>query len=192
MTISDHFTFLRGWVCDPLRVASIAPSSPSLARLITREISVDNAPVIELGPGTGVFTRRLIQRGIPQEKLVLIESGKDFAELLSWRFPAARVLCQDASQLASTDRFRIGQAGAVVSGLPLVSMSTRKILSILRFAFSLLRQGGSFYQFTYGLRCPIPQTVLDRCGLSATRVGSTFINMPPAVVYKISRKAALL
>ncbi len=192
MTISDHLTFLHRWVCNPLRVAAIAPSSLSLAHLITRDISVEDAPVIELGPGTGVFTRRLIQRGIPQEKLVLIESGKEFADLLSWRFPTAKILCQDASEMQPLDQLRIGQAGAVVSGLPLVSMSARKIISVLRFAFSLLRQDGSFYQFTYGLRCPIPQTILDRCGLSATRVGSTFINMPPAAVYKISRRAEVL
>ena len=59
MTLSDHVTFLRGWVCDPLRITAIAPSSLALAHLITSEISADNVPVIELGPGTGVFTRRL-------------------------------------------------------------------------------------------------------------------------------------
>lgn len=192
MRLSDQVTFLRGWVCDRLRIAAIAPSGLALAHLITREISVDNAPVIELGPGTGVFTRRLIQRGIPQQKLVLIESSSAFTDLLSRRFPSAKVLCQDASEMQPTDQSRIGPAGAVVSGLPLVSMSARKIISVLRFAFSLLQQDASFYQFTYKLRCPVPQTILDRCGLTATRIGSTFINMPPAVVYKISRKAALL
>jgi len=46
----------------------------------TREVSgvvrdgsynvIDNsAPVIELGPGTGVFTRQLLARGIPEERL---------------------------------------------------------------------------------------------------------------------------
>jgi phosphatidylethanolamine/phosphatidyl-N-methylethanolamine N-methyltransferase len=177
---------------DPLRVAAVAPSSPSLAHLITVEITGTQAPIIELGPGTGVFTRQLIRRGIPQEKLVLVESAQEFAKILAWRFPAARVLCNDACVPRHMALFDEQLAGAVISGLPLFSMPIRKVVGILRSSFHHLRLGGSFYQFTSGLRCPVPQAVLDRYCLRARRIGSTLVSIPPASVYKISRRATSL
>ncbi len=192
MPFSEQFTFLRDWVSDPFRVGAVAPSSHSLADLITGEITGAQAPIIELGPGTGVFTRRLIERGIPQEKMALVESGQEFAKHLDWRFPDARVLCMDASALDKIELFGGQQAGAVVSGLPLLSMPLRQIIRILRASFFHLRPGASFYQFTYGLGCPVPKPILDRCGLRARRIGGTLINVPPAAVYRISRGPTLL
>src|SRR5580658_4709280 len=97
MCVRDHVLFLRDWFCDPLQVASIAPSSPSLAHIMTSEISFCDAPILELGPGTGVFTRVLIEKGIPQENLVLVERSREFAALLEWRYPRATIIRRDAS-----------------------------------------------------------------------------------------------
>jgi phospholipid N-methyltransferase len=188
MCRSELLTFFRDWVSDPRRVGAFAPSSPSLADLITREITGLHAPVIELGPGTGVFTRRLLQRGIPQEELALVEGGPEFAKFLSSRFPVAQVFCMDACTLGRIQLFDGRLAGAVVSGLPLLSMPARQIIAILRSSFAHLRRDSSFYQFTYGPRCPVPRTILDRCGLRAKLIGGTFVNLPPATVYKISRR----
>jgi hypothetical protein len=58
-----------------LRVGAVAPSGRALADLITAEITQDTAPVIELGPGTGVFTAALMQRGVPQDRLALMSMG---------------------------------------------------------------------------------------------------------------------
>jgi phospholipid N-methyltransferase len=79
--------------------------------------------------------------------------------------------------------------GAVISGLPLLSMSPKQIMAILSGAFRCLRPGGSFYQFTYMPRCPISRRLLERLGLEATRIGGTLKNVPPAAVYRISRRA---
>ena len=61
---SDFFRFFRSWVADPLRVGAVAPSGDSLSRLITQEIRPSDGPVLELGAGTGTFTRALLARGI--------------------------------------------------------------------------------------------------------------------------------
>ncbi len=82
-----------------MRVAAVAPSGPVLARLITREIMPDVGPVLELGPGTGVFTRALLARGVPESHLTLIEFGPEFARLLAERFPQARVVSIDAARI---------------------------------------------------------------------------------------------
>ncbi|MCR4265068.1 class I SAM-dependent methyltransferase [Nitratireductor sp. ZSWI3] len=184
---SDTLRFLRSWKAAPLRVAAIAPSSGALAALITSEIEMHHAPVIELGPGTGVFTKALIARGLDPEALTLIELDAEFASLLRVRFPQAQVLEMSAARLRVQTLFSGRKAGAAISGLGLLSMSPRTVMAILAGTFFHLRPDAAFYQFTYGPRCPVPRPVLDRLGLDAERIGGTFRNLPPASVYRIRR-----
>lgn len=188
ITMPDILFFLRAWTADPLRVAAIAPSGPALAELITREITPDYGAVLELGPGTGVFTRALLARGVRAEDLTLIENGDEFIELLRSRFPKARVLRMDATRMDRQNLFDGAPVGAVISGLPLLSMPPKQVLAILFGAFGVLRQGGALYQFTYGPRCPVARRLLDRLGLKATCIGRAYLNMPPAAVYRITRR----
>lgn len=184
---ADALTFLRAGLRDPRRVGAVAPSGRALARLITSEIADTSGPVIELGAGTGVFTRALLDRGVPERQLVLIEAHPHFARLLQSRFPAAQVLAMEAGQLCRVDPFEGSTAGSVVSGLPLLSMPRREILRILRGSFRRLRTGGAFYQFTYGPLCPVPGAILRRLGLRAQRIGWVANNLPPASVFRIER-----
>jgi phospholipid N-methyltransferase len=186
--MTDTLRFLRAWISNPTRIAAVAPSFPSLAQLITAEITVESAPVVELGPGTGVFTEALLKRGVPEHKLVLVELESAFARLLETRFPQAKVYAADAARVSWPDLVDCPVAGAVVSGLPLLSMPPRKVFAILSGAFDRLRTEGAFYQFTYGPGCPVRRAILDRLGLRATRVGTTFANLPPASVYRIRRR----
>ncbi|GLK80921.1 class I SAM-dependent methyltransferase [Methylopila turkensis] len=188
-TTFDGLTFIREWLTAPLRVGAILPSGATLARAMTAEIDRSVGAVIELGPGTGVFTQALLERGVPEHRLALIETGSEFATLLQLRFPEARTLWMDASALRQVALFDGEKAGAVVSGLPLLSMKPRKVIAILDGAFSHLKPGGAFYQFTYGPNCPVPRPILDRLGLKASRVGRALANMPPATVYRIQRRA---
>jgi phosphatidylethanolamine/phosphatidyl-N-methylethanolamine N-methyltransferase len=188
MTTRHLLPFFRAVTSNPLGVGAIAPSGPVLAELITSEITPASGPVIELGPGTGVFTEVLLARGVRPENLTLVEYGSDFVRILQWRFPGTRVLWIDAARLASHYLFDGPSVGAVVSGLPLLNMSPRKVVGILSGAFSYLRPGGAFYQFTYGVRCPVLSSLLNRLGLRATRIGRVLRNVPPASVYRFTRR----
>src|SRR3546814_12888629 len=95
-TMTDVLPFLRALISDPQRVSALAPSSTALAGLITSEITPASAPVIELGPGTGVFTRALLARRVPRDDLLLFETGADFRRPPHSRFPHSRTLAQDA------------------------------------------------------------------------------------------------
>lgn len=187
LAYSDFGRFFRSWLADPLRVAAVAPSGEALGQVMTREI-VPGGPILELGPGTGAFTRALLARGVEQSDLTLVEAGSDFARILDIRFPQARVLWMDAAHLGRYPLFPEPIVAAVVSGLPLLSMSARKVTYILSGAFAYLRPGGAFYQFTYGPRCPVPRPILDRLGLKAMRIGRAVRNIPPATVYRIVRR----
>ncbi|EHS52823.1 phospholipid N-methyltransferase [Rhizobium sp. PDO1-076] len=188
---SDNLDFFLAWLANPLRVASIIPSSNQLARAITKEISGSTGLVLELGPGTGVFTRALLARGVAEQDLILIESGAEFVGRLRDQFPSAQLFQRDACSLRTIQLFGDRKAGAVISGLPLLSMSPRKVAAILRGAFHHLSVDGAFYQFTYGARCPVPRRLLDRLGLRAVRISTTYANLPPASVYRITRRKTL-
>lgn len=183
----DALSFIRAWRANPARVGAIMPSGETLAELMTREIGPGDGPVIELGAGTGVFTRALLARGVPEEQLVLIDAGEEFARLLQARFPAARVSTVDATRIGQAALLPPGTAGAIVSGLPLLNMSTRQVMAIVSGAVRYLRPDGAIYQFTYGPRCPVRSRVLQRYGLKATCIGRAWKNVPPAAVYRISR-----
>lgn len=183
----DILLFLRAGLRKPRRLGAVAPSGRALAKLITSEIVADKGPIIELGAGTGAFTRALLARGVPEAQLVLVEADPHFARLLKNRFPAARVLAVQAQRLRRLDPLQGHPAGAVISGLPLLPMSRRAVLGVLSGAFLRLRRGGAFYQFTYGPRCPVSATILKRLGLRAKRIGWVVTNLPPAIVYRIER-----
>ena len=185
--MKDSLFFLRQWATAPLRTAAVTPSSRALARIMTRDITAATGPVIELGPGTGVFTNALRDRGVAEHNITLVELNPDFAVLLKRRFPAACVLQMSAADIAASSGLREGSAGAVLSGLGLPSLSTRQVVKIMQGAFRCLRPASAFYQFTYGPRCPVPDDILNFLGLQAERVGGTFFNLPPASVYRITR-----
>lgn len=186
--MGDQRLFLRSWLQNPWRVGAVAPSGRVLAELITGDITPEDCPIIELGPGTGAFTRALLARGVPEHRLALVEADSTFARTLQERFPSARILTMDAAMLGHAGGF-LGdeQAGAVVSGLPLASMPQAKALAIIEGAFRHLRPDGVFYQFTYLPRGPISPRALGRLGLEARRAGIAFANVPPALVYSIRR-----
>jgi phosphatidylethanolamine/phosphatidyl-N-methylethanolamine N-methyltransferase len=186
---ADAVGFFRAWLSNPLRVAAVVPSGRALSDAMTAEISAETGPVIELGPGTGSFTRALLARGVAQENLALIEYGSEFAAQLRFRFPRARTLWMDAARLKDVELFGGALAGATVSGLPVLSMPPRKVIAILDGAFAKMRPDGVLFQFTYAPTCPVPRALLDRLGLKATRIAHTLANLPPASVYRIRRRA---
>lgn len=189
MALGDLLLFLREWIRHPLRTAAIKPSSPALADLITREISARTGKVLELGPGTGVFTKAIIGNGVREENVTLIERSEEFAKLLRKRFPDARTLGIDAEKLEDGRLYDGSPVGAVICGLGLLNMPHEKIFNIMKGAFSYLKADGEFFLFTYGSGCPIPQMVLVELGLTTERVGKTYMNVPPASVYRITRQA---
>jgi phospholipid N-methyltransferase len=187
-TLADRLLFISLWLRQPFRIAALSPSGQALAQLMTAAIKPEDGPVIELGAGTGVFTRALLARGVRERDLLLVEDNPEMADMLRRRFPAARVVTADAACLGDHYPFGDVRAGAVVSGLPLLSMPVHKVITILRAAFASLRDVGAFYQFTYGFGCPIQSGVLAHAGLSAERVGWVAANLPPATVYRFANQ----
>ncbi len=182
---ADLLLFAREFMAAPTRVAAISPSSRHLARAMAAGLGPDTGPVVEFGPGTGRLTQAILDAGVAASDLTLFELNADFARLLRQRFPGVALHLAGAQEAACHGG--AGSVGAVVSGLPLLSMPDPVVEAILRSAFMLLRPGGPMRQFTYGWRPPVAPHILNRLGLVAQPLQQVWANLPPARVYALHR-----
>src|SRR5579885_907196 len=101
--MSDTLRFVWRMLTRPKTVGAIAPSSRALGRAMAAEINPSHQGfVLELGPGTGVGTAALIERGIAPERIVAVEYDPTFARLIASRFPGVTVIEGDAFALDQT------------------------------------------------------------------------------------------
>ncbi len=178
--------FLRNVLREPLNVGALAPSSRFLAKLLISNIK-PGSKVIELGAGTGAVTQAILNTGVCANDLTLIEQNEEFAELLRQRFPEATVLQTNAISFRHHLTPGTELADFVVSGLPLLLFPARLKVRLLTQIFKSLRDGGCLHQFTYGGCCPISRTLRRTLSLKASLIGFTPFNVPPALVYRVTR-----
>lgn len=184
---TEYLDFLAAWVKKPRQTASVVPSSRYLARLMVEHIDPHDGRVLELGGGTGVFTRAILQTGLPPEQLEVVEINPAFARGLRRHFPAVSVLETPAQIVSTVAAGEPGEYQTVISGLPLLAMDRHMHADILSESFRMLRPGGSFIQFTYSMRPPVSRDILHALDLDVERAGQTVRNFPPATVFRFFR-----
>jgi phosphatidylethanolamine/phosphatidyl-N-methylethanolamine N-methyltransferase len=180
--LDDEVRFLRSWIEKPLHMGAVMPSGRVLARTMAQYVDIESSePVVELGPGTGAITNALIEHGVDQRRLVLVEYNPGFCALLRDRYPHAKVVHGDAYALRdSLWNVLSAPASAVVSGLPLVTKPMLTRLKLIRDAFVALAPGAPFVQFTYSVAPPIPKSLP---GVSTEASERIWMNLPPARVW---------
>ena len=180
--LDDEVRFLRSWMEKPLHMGAVMPSGRFLARTMAAYVDTNaSGPVIELGPGTGAITSALIEHGVDQKRLVLVEFNPSFCALLRERYPLATVVQGDAYRLRDSLWDVLSMpATAVVSGLPLVTKPMLTRMKLIRDAFNLLEPGAPFVQFTYSVAPPIPKSLP---GVSTEASERIWMNIPPARVW---------
>jgi phosphatidylethanolamine/phosphatidyl-N-methylethanolamine N-methyltransferase len=183
----DDARFLKSWIDSPGRTGAVAPSSPHLARRMASYVDPrEDGPIVEIGPGTGPVTEALIQRGIDEARLVLVEYCPEFCELLRQRFPRATIVEGDAYALSTTLQGHLGEkAAAVVSSLPLFNRPPSERTALVEDAFrTVLKPGAPFIQFTYAVISPVPR---KGAGLKSQVSDWVLRNIPPARVWVYRR-----
>ena len=190
---SPGLTFFREWLRNPFAMAAVSPSGRQLAALMIRQLPSNPQRVIELGGGTGAFTRALLESGIAPRNLLVVELNEALHQFLSERFPDVHVELGDARDVQTIARRwgvldEAGKVDAVVSGLGLLYMPRQVQRDILRAAFEVLGPRGSFVQFTYGPIGPVPRPLLRELGLQSRKVGTAWRNMPPANVFVYQKR----
>jgi phosphatidylethanolamine/phosphatidyl-N-methylethanolamine N-methyltransferase len=182
---STSRAFAAEWLRDPRGIGSLVPSSPALGAAMASQVSrIADGTILELGPGTGAITIALLEAGIAPDRLYLVERNSQLVTRLRRRFPELRVAEGNAARLrALVERDGIEGVAAIVSGLPLRVIDRRSCHRILRQAFGILGDHGSFFQFTYH-RSPMPRSMVERLGLVAQKVDQVWLNLPPASIWR--------
>lgn len=156
----EYVLFVREALRRHDTTGAVWPSSASLARAITRFVRTRQEParILEVGPGTGVFTREIVRHMSPEDELVLVEVNPEFVRLLNEklrtdpvfrrRAECIRVVCDRIEAVPLDGRFDY-----IVSGLPFNNFSPSLVRAIFRRLNRLARPGGILSFFEYlGLR----------------------------------------
>jgi phosphatidylethanolamine/phosphatidyl-N-methylethanolamine N-methyltransferase len=184
--VANAGLFFRRWMANPLQMGSIVPSSPALCRRIVKHthFAPDEA-VIELGAGTGVISKSLLEGGLPAERLFVVEIVRDMADHLRQQLPGANVIEGDARRLpALIPTEWQGKIGTVVVGIPLVLLPIPEQRRFID-AIEAVAPGRGFILYSYCVTSPLPY---EAHGLVAKREAWTPLNFPPASVWRYTPK----
>lgn len=197
---SGHLLFLREFVRAPLRTASVVPSSRFLAErmispLYARDWSQRPPVVLELGPGTGAFTRVVQQAAPAGTRHLGVELNPVMAQHLSDAFPDVEVVVGAAADLPDMLNMRgIDGADLIISGLPWQSFAGPTGRQLVTTIAGCLAPGGTYTQFTYSWTRWAPPAKRQHRALNDSfdevQVSRTiWRNLPPAFVYTSTRPA---
>jgi len=189
--MGDRSRFLAAFVRRPFDTGSITPSSTQLAAAMVEDMGIPEADtVIELGPGTGVFTDVIHRQLKPGARLLCFEINCDMAARLKERFPGVHVV-NDSIESLSHHLEAEGHHGvdAAISGLPWAAFSPERQERLLDATVEPLRPGGRFATFAYSHAAWMPQARRFRELLDSrfSRVETSRVvwrNVPPAFVYR--------
>lgn len=179
----DFAVFISEVLRRPGEVVAIAPSSAATARVMTEGLEKVDGPIVEIGPGTGVFTRAILDRGVAPERITLFELNERFCDTLREKFPGVTVLNRPAQDI---DQVGLKNVGAVISGVPVLARPTIQ-REVVGHALHVLAQDGQFVQITYSPEAPISTAMQAELGVVGRKRGTVWANLPPARVFEFRR-----
>lgn len=184
---NENLLFLKRLIKNPRALGALAPSSKALAHFICRHIDYKEGDyVIEIGAGTGSFTRAILNSGVPASKLIVVELDKELAKYLSLNFPDVEVIHGNATVLETLmPTYVVGNVRTIVSGIPMVNIPKKVQKEIIDSCFRILGEEGGILQFTYGPVSPISAASF---GFFAQKLGRVLQNFPPATIWRYTLK----
>ena len=192
--MSHALQFLGALMRHPIQVGAIAPSSSALARVMVEGLApgVDDT-IIELGPGTGSFTKAIAGILTDPTHYLGIESEPVFVEILRRRFVDLRFVAGSAEQAPSFHHeANLPPVKAVVCGLPFANFSFHVQGQIIDALDLMITPGRVFKTFQYVHTFVLPSAVRFRRSMDNrfgchTRSRPVMRNMPPAFVLTWTR-----
>jgi phospholipid N-methyltransferase len=181
-------TFIKQFWKDKKMIGSMVPSSKYLAAKMLDHIPFKNTKlIIELGPGTGIFTEKIIQKLDVTTQLIVLELNSEFYQELKAKICHTNVHIKEASaDKIGEIMLELGfeKADIIISSLPLANFSAKLRNSILEVVKESLNENGSFIQFQYSLNAYKNLKQL----FPVVKLNFTALNFPPAFVYTCSKR----
>ena len=183
MKEKKKISFILQYIKKPRTVGAILPSSRYLANKMIEDIDFKKAKyIIEYGPGTGVFTEKLLQNRDKSTMIILFEYNKKFCSLLKDKFKHEENLfiINDSSENVDKHliKYNIDSVDYVVSGLPFASLPKQVSEEILKKTKNILKKDGRFITFQYTLL----KVGFIKKHFSHIAFKREFRNMPPAYI----------
>lgn len=177
-------SFFRAWLAHPWLTGGIQPSSPQLVAAMIAAVPVHTAKVVvELGAGTGVITRAILDALGPDGRLISFETNPAFVAWLREELPDPRVqiIPQSAATVrAVLDALKVSVVDCILSGIPLQALPPPVTWSILEGVRDSMGPRSQFAAFQYTAR----QEPVLRQHFSVVRcVRRVWWNLPPARIY---------
>jgi phosphatidylethanolamine/phosphatidyl-N-methylethanolamine N-methyltransferase len=187
--LDERLQFLAAFIRNPAAVGSLWPSSPNLARATLSNCDLRSARlVVELGPGTGAFTRVILDRLGEQTEFFVIELDSNSTIQLRRRFPGLHVVNDSAENLSRHVAKSGKKADYIISGLPWANMNPELQDRILDNIIDSLAERGAFTTFGYWHASLLPSSRRFRARLEkrfgvVRRSQIIWKNVPPAIFY---------
>ncbi|MBI1337575.1 MAG: ribosomal RNA adenine dimethylase domain-containing protein [Phycisphaera sp.] len=146
--------------------------------------------VVEYGPGTGAFTRAILNTKPERCRFLAIEFSPILAADLAARYPQVQVVTGSVEDIVCIcDEHGIARIDAVVCGLPWSIWTPSLQRSIMRATRDMLSERGYFTTFAYlqGLLLPGGRAftrLLDEVFPTVQRSRVVWRNLPPAFAYR--------
>lgn len=186
--MNENIEFFQAFLKNPLKVGAIAPSSSELTQRMIEGIEPnENAVVLELGVGTGAFTKR-IKEITPDKNCYLgIELDRGLIKCLREKFPEMKFTRGNACEAFDLHkRSKLGDVKYIVSGIPFVTLPNDVGDQILQEIEKFMEHGCMFrtFQYAHGYYMPsaikLREFMRDRYGKS-NKSPLIMKNVPPAV-----------
>ena len=191
---SSYWTFVKEWANSPKRVASIFPSSPFIADALVDLAKVKESKVIvELGPGVGVVTEKILDKKDPASTFFAVEVSENLAKATRDRCPAAEVICGDAKHLEGMLLAKgLGSCDSIASCIPWATISCDIQDDILKAVSNSLEPGGRFATLLFAPGLLLPSTFrfvkkLEEMFGTLNISPVIWKNLPPAVVVWVEK-----
>jgi phospholipid N-methyltransferase len=189
--VYEYAKFFKVFLRAPALTSAIIPSSPWLAERMVADIGLERAKVVvEIGPGTGAFTRAIQKEISPSAFYLAVEIDKVFASHLKRQFPGLNVVNDSAERLdRHLQDFGHAAADCVLSGLPWAGFGGDQQQRLLGAVVRTLKPGGMMttYAFNHvawrsGARAF--RKLLESSFSEVTTTRTEWRNLPPAFVYR--------
>src|SRR3989344_301794 len=185
-------SILKEYLIHQKTTGAICSSSSYLAEAMTSNHLLSVSCVVELGPGTGAITERIMTKISPDCTFFTLEINPVFSAKLKERFPDTTVYVDSAENIQNyLHKHDVQQCDVIISSLPWSLFNQRNQQQIFESVYKSLSTTGKMmiYSYLHGLILPSGMRFKKLLHQHFSNVQKKIIwkNFPPAVVYECKK-----